>query len=342
MNLFEDTASVAVSETEEVSKEETAIDKLKEFAEVDDSDTTKKVVGDFQLDFSVDDNSLNAINHTNFQGLEVAVQEEKVPAPVKKQLPESTENVAINETKQVQEPVTEQIKVAPVDKMDYVLDTVDDYANKALKKAGNAVLMGIKRFKNQVPHWLSNYQDSKIHKRFENGEFVIAENFEFFMYQKELMVYRYTGVSQHVVIPDYVGNLPVRYVYRGFLNKNIFDNHKLRSFMSFFKDDNVADLSLDALKDSIAGVKSLQLPKELVYLPKNLFSGLRYMKTLIVPEQVRLVSPSAFYKSSIEQVYFNGDVPKNLRFLELSPNTIIFCKREYEQHYRFELERRTL
>lgn len=357
MNLFDDSAQVADNvNIEKQIKEDIAVDKLKEFADVDDT-VAKDIVGDFQLEFSVDENALQAVNQDIVAEVNVTQSTPAEVVPIKESVIETTSTekeirapIVTSDNTETSPAISQEVnsvaveipRTDPVDKMDYVLDTVDEYANKALKQLGSVTLKGLKRFKHQVPRWLSNYQDSKIHKKFENGEFVIAEDFEYFMCQKELMVYRYTGTSQHVVIPDYVGNLPVRYIDRGFLNKNIFDNHKLRSFMSFFKEDNVADLSLDALKDSIAGVKSLQLPKELVYLPKNLFSGLKYMKTLIVPEQVRLLSPSVFAGCAIENVYFNGDVPKNLRLLELSPNVNLFCKKEYESRFKEELERRKL
>lgn len=341
MELFDlEQVKEDVKEAESVTVE-TNVDKLKAFAEVDDSPaeirTTPEMKEDLQLDFDVDFDTLDKINASE----EVTpIIDEDIQSNVVKEVPINSTTQKEHSQSDVSKDKTVVSTKSKVDKFDAIVDKVDEYGDKAVTQIGTWLKQAAKKLVLYVPTMLSNYQDKKIHKKFEKGDLVIADNFQFLMYQGELMVYKYTGTSQHILIPDYVGNLPVRYVYKGFLNKNIFDNHRVRTVLSYFKEDNISELSLDALKDSVTGVKSIQLPKELVYIPKNLFSGTGNLDMVIVPNSVRLVSPSAFSKSNISKIYFDGCTPKNLKQLQLSENSAVYCRKEYEQEYQDELSER--
>lgn len=330
MDLFNQ-EEIKIKSDEEAKVINNKVEKMDTFAEV------RETKDEIQLDFVVDNEALSEINK---QSCAVTPMRKLVEKESVESVGSSIRNTKMTES--VNLPVeddTQTIK-APVDKLDFVLDTMDEYGDKAMKKLGDVAKRGVSYLKKQIPRWLSNYQDKKIHRKFENGALVKTDDFEFFLFQNELMVYRYTGTSQHVVIPDYVGNLPVKYVYRGFLNRNIFDNYKVRSFVSYFKDDNIQNLSVDTLKDSLSGIKSLQLPKELSYIPMNLFSGMKNMRVLIVPESVQLISPSAFIKSSLKDVYFKGPAPKNLRLMDLPDGITLYCTEEFINTYKVELEGR--
>ncbi len=335
MDLFnqEESRTITNNDTKVVDNK---VEEMATFAEVEE---VKSVQDDIQLDFVVDNEALQKANKQSFS---VKPREKPVEKVTDDSLKVSNESTELKESSNLIIESDEQSIKAPVDKFDFVLDTMDEYGDKAMKKLGDMVKKSISYLKKQIPKWLSNYQDKKIHRKFENGDLVKTDDFEFFLFQNELMVYRYTGTSQHVIIPDYVGNLPVKYVYRGFLNRNIFDNYKLRSFVSYFNGDNIQNLSVDNLKDSLAGIKSLQLPKELSYIPMSLFSGMKNMKTLIVPASVQLISPSAFAKSSLQDVYFRGAVPKNLRLMDFPDGISLYCVEEFVSDYKNELERRAV
>lgn len=330
MDLFNQ-EEIKIKLDEDVKVVNNKVEKMNTFAEVNEAKDK------IQLDFVVDSEALSEVNKQFFS----ATPERKFAEKESMESAESSiRNTKMTESDNLLEEDNAQSIKAPVDKLDFLLDTMDEYGDKTMKKVGDIAKRGVSYLKKQIPRWLSNYQDKKIHRKFENGALVKTDDFEFFLFQNELMVYRYTGTSLHVVIPDYVGNLPVKYVYRGFLNKNIFDNYKVRSFVSYFKDDNIQSLSIDALKDSLSGIKSLQLPKELSYIPMNLFSGMKNMKVLIVPASVQLISPSAFIKSSLKDVYFRGPAPKNLRLMDLPDGVTLYCTEEFVNTYKVELEGR--
>lgn len=340
VNLFEETDK-KVSAT---SKEEEEIQKLKAFADVEDTEDSvlkkhvaAKEIG-VQLDFDANEEVLEDILSTkpkvepkNFNSVQTKVQGEQKPLHGE------------SEDKQTTNPRDEEpsskVTSGP-ENLDSTLDSIDEIGEKAALKLVGGVRLACKRLKILAAYALSDYQDKKIHRRFEKGEHVIAGDFEFLLQNNELMVFKYRSTSPHVLIPDCVGNLPVKYVYKGFLNRNIFDNHKVRSFISYFSEENVADLSLDSLKDSCAGIKSLQFPKELVYVPRKLFSGMKLIKTVIIPDSVKLLSPSTFSKSYLENVYFEGDVPKNLHLVMLPAGCHVFCKEYYAVNYEKQFARR--
>lgn len=343
MELFDIESSKSDTEVGvEAGKADTNVDKLKAFADVEDSKDEIVAVEEPKLDFDVDFEALDKINAT--QDVKPIVTEDKqgIERPGTQKVEEVAPTQKVIEEVEQSFSDVEGAKQSSnnVEKLNDILDKVDEYGDKAVKKLGDIFKAALKKAVLFTPILLSNYQDNKIHKKFEKGDLVVADNFQFLMYQGELMVYKYTGTSMHILVPDYVGNLPVRYVYKGFLNKNIFDNHKVRTVLSYFKDDNISDLSLDALKDSMTGIKSIQLPKELVYVPRNLFSGTGSLNSVIIPESVRLVSPSAFSKSNISKVYFTGGVPKNLKRLEFPEEFSIYCKPEYVQNFEDELSER--
>lgn len=341
MELF-DVDLFKTDETQSAEPVDASVDKLKAFAEVEDSsEDLVEAKEDLQLDFDVDFDVLDKLNAS--ENVKPVISK----TPEKEYKEKSVQSVPVSDTNVQEQQAADNSTVKQAgqatnkfEKLDNVLDKLDEYGNKAIEKLGIWCKQAGKNLVLYVPTMLSNYQDKKIHKKFEKGDLVVADNFQFLMYQGELMVYKYTGTSTHILIPDYVGNLPVRYVYKGFLNKNLFDNHRVRTVLSYFKDDNISELSIDSLKDSMTGVKSIQLPKELVYVPRNLFSGTGDLDTVIIPESVRLVSPSAFSKSNIRKVYFNGSVPKNLKRLELISDFSIFCKEEYAQGFIDELAER--
>ena len=207
-----------------------------------------------------------------------------------------------------------------------------DLADLAAEMSGKLEKVGTKSLsisKKLVILSLSLYQDDALYRKFEKGDLVLAGDFLYLLYQDELMVYKYNGIDENVLIPDYVGDLPVRYLYKGFLSKNFIDNHKVRGFLNYFKEDNVLDLSVDNLKSISKGVKSVQLPVELVHLPRHAFSGCYALKSLVIPPSVKVISPKAFEDSGITDLYFQGVSPKNCEALNLALGTNVYCYQQY-------------
>lgn len=339
-NLFEKSDS-SVPDSSDKEKD---IKKLKAFADVEDTENSileqhvaakeKSVQLDFDADETVLENILNnkpKVESRTFKPTEPNINNKMEANTVESGQQTTSPKEAAYVKKEQNEKQTH---------FDQTLDSIDEIGEKAALKFLGGVKFACQQLKILLAYTLSDYQDKKIHKRFEKGEHVIAGDFEFLLQNKELMVFKYCSTSPHVLIPDYVGNLPVKYIYRGFLNRNLFDNHKVRSFISYFKEENVADLSLDALKESCAGIKSLQFPSELVYVPRKLFSGMKLIKNIIIPASVKLVSPSAFSKSNLTNIYFDGDVPRNMHLLLLPENCNVYCKEYYAINYENQFTRR--
>ena len=176
---------------------------------------------------------------------------------------------------------------------------------------------------------LSNYQTWRIYKEFEKGSLVETTDFDFLLWKNQLMVYKYKGVDSDVVIPDYVGNVPVTSVYKGFLSKSIVNNHKLRGIGRYFS-DHVDELSLDNLKSCAKGVRSVQLPVCLQAIPEYAFTGCSNLLFIEIPASVKIVAPNAFKNSKIFQIFFSGAAPENDHYLKLSKGSTLYCKPEFK------------
>ena len=179
---------------------------------------------------------------------------------------------------------------------------------------------------------ISNYQTWRILQNFEKGSLVETDDFDFLLHKNELMVYKYKGISPEVIIPDYVGNVPVTAIYKGFLSKSIVNNHKLRGISRYFG-DHVDELSLDNLKSCLQGVHTVQLPICLKIIPDHAFTGCNNLLFIEIPESVKVIAPNAFKNSKIFQIFFSGAMPANFKYLNLENGTILYCKERYSQSF---------
>lgn len=183
---------------------------------------------------------------------------------------------------------------------------------------------------------LSKYQVNHLYNNFEKGHLVQSGDFYYLLYKDQLMAYKYSGSSMDIVIPDKVGNVAVTAVYRGLLHKTLFNNHKVRGIRKYFSED-VEDLSVDNILECYKGVKSIQLPKYLKTVP-DLFAGCQRLRSLVIPENVKMISPDLIKHSKISELYFDGEVPQNLRFLR-NKTCKIYCRPEYSVWYKQALRR---
>ena len=325
MDLFNDIERK--EEKVEIAKVNSDVSKLKEFAEVNDSlgvSNGNSIKSNIQLDFNIDDATLDKINSTPMESIQrensVHVKEQEVikPAPF---LEEENKDDSVNNGNVDESDINKNNDNTknPVDKMDYVLDTIDDYGNKIADSAVNAGKKAIYKLRERFPIWMSIVRDRHIRSKFEHGDLIVTDEFKFFRLNNELMVYKYTGTSQHIVIPDKVGNLPVKYVYGGFINNNIFDNFSLRAHMN---------------PECDSDIKSIQFSRYLEYLPMNLFVGCKQLKVVVIPESVRVMATNVFSTSNLDKVYLNCPVPNNFGLVELPDSLSIYCRKEYSEDYR--------
>lgn len=162
------------------------------------------------------------------------------------------------------------------------------------------------------------------------GKLIQSGDFSYLLYKGQLMAFKYSGKSMNIVIPDKVGNVAVTAVYRGLLHKTVFNNHKVRGIKRYFSDD-VEELSVESILECYRGVRSIQLPKYLKSVP-DLFGGCQRLKSVVIPASVKIISPDLIKHSRISELYFDGEVPQNLKFLR-KKNCTIYCRQEYKAWY---------
>ena len=184
---------------------------------------------------------------------------------------------------------------------------------------------------------LSKYQVNRLYNNFEKGKLIQSGDFSYLLYKGQLMAFKYSGKSMDIVIPDKVGNVAVTAVYRGLLHKTVFNNHKVRGIKQYFFDD-VEELSVESILECYRGVKSIQLPKYLKSVP-DLFGGCQRLKSVVIPASVKIISPDLIKHSRISELYFDGEVPQNLKFLR-KKNCTIYCRPEYKAWYNQALRSR--
>ena len=171
---------------------------------------------------------------------------------------------------------------------------------------------------------------NSLYNNFEKGKLIQSGDFSYLLYKGQLMAFKYSGKSMDIVIPDKVGNVAVTAVYRGLLHKTVFNNHKVRGIKRYFSDD-VEELSVESILECYRGVRSIQLPKYLKSVP-DLFGGCQRLKSVVIPASVKIISPDLIKHSRISELYFDGEVPQNLKFLR-KKNCTIYCRQEYKAWY---------
>lgn len=203
---------------------------------------------------------------------------------------------------------------------------------------GNSIFADLKKYTQAFIHksvkasaiLLSKYQVNRLYNNFEKGKLIQSGDFSYLLYKGQLMAFKYSGKSMDIVIPDKVGNVAVTAVYRGLLHKTVFNNHKVRGIKRYFSDD-VEELSVESILECYRGVRSIQLPKYLKSVP-DLFGGCQRLKSVVIPASVKIISPDLIKHSRISELYFDGEVPQNLKFLR-KKNCTIYCRQEYKAWY---------
>lgn len=86
----------------------------------------------------------------------------------------------------------------------------------------------------------------------------------------------------------------------------------------------------DTGNEALTGIFNT-VPKYLKSVP-DLFGGCQRLKSVVIPASVKIISPDLIKHSRISELYFDGEVPQNLKFLR-KKNCTIYCRQEYKAWY---------
>ena len=175
----------------------------------------------------------------------------------------------------------------------------------------------------------------KREKFFEKGELVIAGDFKFLLRDNQLMLLKYTGTANKVVVPDEVGGVPVEYVHWTAFNKGRFaTTTRIKNVWQILKSDEAGVYNSQTIKRASLWIETLQLPKYLKFVPDNLFSCCPSLRTIEIPENVTSIAPSAFAESKLRNVLISGPMIENLGFVKFGDDINVFCAKDCINAYK--------
>lgn len=225
---------------------------------------------------------------------------------------EQTESKQEEQTKQIEEPVKEVVnKTSPnkttsaTMKVKTVMngfDNINEHPVRFLAMCANAVYTTVSKL----------VKRASLNKLVKKGVKVQSGDFEFVKVQNYLILAKYSGVSNVVKIPAFVGNLPVKYIHSDFLYSGVnpFDNYKVRSVVTALKGLSTNALEEDAENKFVSDVTEIELPNTLVAISDGTFVDCYGIHELIIPKSVQSFNFGAIKNSGIRALYFNGDIPK--------------------------------
>lgn len=166
------------------------------------------------------------------------------------------------------------------------------------------------------------------HRFLKKGRYVLAvdDNLKPLMYfyqlNNELMAYKYVGTDLNVEIPAYVGNLPVRYVFRNMFTKmfDLVDRNGFRAIKEQLSGTDIINVNRQSIKDAAAGIKCVVFPNTLYELPDKLFYNCYQITDVVLPASLKNISKSCFRNSGIKNIYFNGTPPESMHKCLVSRN----------------------
>lgn len=226
---------------------------------------------------------------------------------------EQTEPKHVEEqTKQIEEPVKEVVnKTSPKKTTSAAIkvktvvngfDNINEHPIRFLAMCANAIYATASKL----------VKRTSLNKLVKKGVKVQSGDFEFVKVQNYLILTKYSGVSNVVKIPAFVGNLPVKYIHSDFLYSGVnpFDNYKVRSVVTALKGLSTNALAEDAENKFVSDVTEIELPNTLVAISDGTFVDCYGIHELIIPKSVQSFNFGAIKNSGISALYFNGDIPK--------------------------------
>lgn len=213
-------------------------------------------------------------------------------------------------------------------------DKVGDFANNLNDTVYNGfskLVFKTRKFVNSVITTVNASQNIKL---FEKGELVIAGDFQFLKAEKQLMLIKYIGTENHVIIPDKVGGLPVTFIKSCTFRKGRFvTSTKIKNVLRTLKQDNIKVQTFDKVANASKGVLSVQLPIHLKSIPKDLFDHCPNLHVIEIPAEVESIDQNAFRDCNIKSIYFSNPPTKDMKYLKISKDVNIFVKRVYYEQY---------
>lgn len=233
---------------------------------------------------------------------------------------------------QYQQPVTPDYLQSQNDVQDNImLDIVQSTVDTFKGISGLASMLG-KPATNKAKQlgyiaW-SKKQDSECMARFRNGQIVSTGGFRFSVTPTEIMVLSYYGPDTILKIPSEIKGRLVTAISPNFLScRNIRGAAQLIA-------GNSENADISSIKQCMACVKQIRLPKYITYLPTQLFEGCKSLEVVVIPEAVKAVSCFFLEGSSIKQLLLEGPCPSNFSHALEGRNVDILCTQQYRNTYQ--------
>ncbi|MCM1172505.1 MAG: leucine-rich repeat domain-containing protein [Clostridium sp.] len=204
--------------------------------------------------------------------------------------------------------------------------------NEAAYKGFSSIVRGMKKLLNGA---MSKVNYRNVNRVFEKGKYVISGDFKFLMAEKQLMLVKYMGIANEVIIPDVVGELPVTFIRSGAFSKGTFaTSTRIKNALGVFKQGGIQLKTLDSVKEAFNGIESLQLPVYLKYLPKGLFYHCPKLRSIEIPPGIESIDQNAFRDCGIRRIYFSNAPVKDMKYLKLSRDVSVFVYSGYYSQYK--------
>lgn len=234
----------------------------------------------------------------------------------------------IREEQETGKPLVPSVQVSSFDRACIKTYEISEKASESFK----GVRKSLRRISNK---YLSRFTVMRNKKFFEKGELVIAGDFKFLLRDNQLMLLKYTGTANKVVVPDEVGGVPVEYVHWTAFNKGRFaTTTRIKNVWQILKSDEAGVYNSQTIKRASLWIETLQLPKYLKFIPDNLFSCCPSLRTIEIPENVTSIAPSAFAESKLRNVLISGPMIENLGFVKFGDDINVFCAKDCINAYK--------
>lgn len=182
---------------------------------------------------------------------------------------------------------------------------------------------------------VDSVNDRQNHKMFNKGKLVICGDFKFLMAQDQLMLYRYTGIDNIVIVPDCVGNLPVTFISPNAFKKGRFKSATLlKNITASIRQKDIAIKTIDNIRSASYGITNIQLPNTLLHIPPYLFEHCPNLEQIEIPESVIKISANAFEGARLKRIYFSNACVADMRYVEINSNCSVYVKKENLESYK--------
>jgi hypothetical protein len=198
---------------------------------------------------------------------------------------------------------------------DSTLEVKDDilHVSKKVCKAAKVKAKPVaSAFEKRMQETISKRQDKLIEERFKDAKVGKNSYYRLRILPDQAMIESYIGPKSIVKMPSTVKGIKITAVSPDFLHF-----HAISGIKSAMNSEMIMDTDLSTIRECIGGIRWIQLPKYLEYIPSYLFSDCKKLKEIHVPAAIKTVSIHGFDKCSLEHIYFYGKCPTGLKFAKL-------------------------